>query len=354
MTTHPTDGARNGAAPVNGIKATMFHDEGAISCCGYCGRYSLDPKTLGDRAPACECGKEHGWSSSFKTPGPDAKWAGAAPASLHQPLAAGGALTEALTIAEAALADIGDADREPGDDVAWCERRAAEALPIVRAALSAQQAEVAPVQPEYECCGSPVVGATYMGQQEMVCCGNYEPTGAAPVQPTKLKPADYSEQYAGMDGSPYPPVQPEPACALCGFAEHVSSCPLFVYPDAAPVRAEQQQWIREIIEWKRKADLYDVAPAQATQGAAEPSEYLRGYMEAKSEAAAVEPAPASVRERAAEPTQAAPEPWLRDLLSLACAYVRYTGGASDGSDQRCIAEARAALAAQPSGEEKQS
>lgn len=41
----------------------------------------------------------------------------------------------ALVIAEAALADIGDADREPGDDVAWCEARAAQALPEVRAAL---------------------------------------------------------------------------------------------------------------------------------------------------------------------------------------------------------------------------
>lgn len=45
-------------------------------------------------------------------------------------------LREALEIAEAALADIGDADREPGDDLAWCERRAAQALPLVRAALS--------------------------------------------------------------------------------------------------------------------------------------------------------------------------------------------------------------------------
>jgi len=41
----------------------------------------------------------------------------------------------ALILAEAALADIGDADREPGDDVAWCEARAAQALPAVRAAL---------------------------------------------------------------------------------------------------------------------------------------------------------------------------------------------------------------------------
>lgn len=46
-------------------------------------------------------------------------------------------LQEALTIAEAALADIGDADREPGDDLAWCEKRAAKALPPVREALAA-------------------------------------------------------------------------------------------------------------------------------------------------------------------------------------------------------------------------
>jgi hypothetical protein len=45
------------------------------------------------------------------------------------------ALREALKTAESALADIGDADREPGDDLAWCERRAAQALPEVRAAL---------------------------------------------------------------------------------------------------------------------------------------------------------------------------------------------------------------------------
>ena len=42
----------------------------------------------------------------------------------------------ALVKAEAALADIGDAEREPGDDLAWCERRAAEALPVVREALA--------------------------------------------------------------------------------------------------------------------------------------------------------------------------------------------------------------------------
>lgn len=54
-------------------------------------------------------------------------------------------LAEALTVAEAALADIGDADRDPGDDLAWCEARAAKALPAVRALLP-EKAEVA--QPE--------------------------------------------------------------------------------------------------------------------------------------------------------------------------------------------------------------
>jgi hypothetical protein len=44
-------------------------------------------------------------------------------------------LRTALKLAEAALSDIGDADRESGDDVAWCERRAAEPLSIVRSAL---------------------------------------------------------------------------------------------------------------------------------------------------------------------------------------------------------------------------
>ena len=45
----------------------------------------------------------------------------------------------ALVIAEAALADIGDADHEPSDDLAWCEARAAQALPRVRAAIAAQK-----------------------------------------------------------------------------------------------------------------------------------------------------------------------------------------------------------------------
>jgi hypothetical protein len=51
-------------------------------------------------------------------------------------------LREALQVAEAALSDIGDADREPGDDLAWCERRAAQNLPLIRQALALPTAGV--------------------------------------------------------------------------------------------------------------------------------------------------------------------------------------------------------------------
>jgi hypothetical protein len=55
---------------------------------------------------------------------------------------------EALVTAEAGLADIGDADREPTDDLAWCEERAAQALAKPRAAIAALKAALA--QPEQE------------------------------------------------------------------------------------------------------------------------------------------------------------------------------------------------------------
>jgi hypothetical protein len=44
-------------------------------------------------------------------------------------------LIRALQVAEEALADIGDAERESGDDLAWAERRAAQELPRIRHAL---------------------------------------------------------------------------------------------------------------------------------------------------------------------------------------------------------------------------
>ena len=45
-------------------------------------------------------------------------------------------LLDVLSYAECALGDIGDADREPGDDLEWCEERAAEALPRIRKLLT--------------------------------------------------------------------------------------------------------------------------------------------------------------------------------------------------------------------------
>lgn len=68
--------------PLNGIAASLTHDEGAIARCSYCGRYSLDRATLSrdnSRQPLCDCGKQHGWSGSFVRPGPDARWSGKAP-----------------------------------------------------------------------------------------------------------------------------------------------------------------------------------------------------------------------------------------------------------------------------------
>lgn len=44
-----------------------------------------------------------------------------------------------LKIAESALSDIGDAEREDGDDLKWCERRAAKAIPSTREALAAHR-----------------------------------------------------------------------------------------------------------------------------------------------------------------------------------------------------------------------
>lgn len=57
--------------------------------------------------------------------------------------AAAEAALEALVIAEAGLADIGDADREPGDDLAWCEQRASEALDAPRKAIEQLRAALA-------------------------------------------------------------------------------------------------------------------------------------------------------------------------------------------------------------------
>jgi hypothetical protein len=88
-----------------------------------------------------------------------------------------------------------------------------------------------------ECCGNPVVGAEYMGSQEMVCCGNPEPAelndaqivaslrqrfpegGATPQVPDMrdalLEALEFIEDHAdvsdGPDGSP----RPNRAMQLC-------------------------------------------------------------------------------------------------------------------------------------------
>lgn len=65
---------------------------------------------------------------------------------------------EALVIAEAGLADIGDADREPGDDLAWCEARAAQALAFPRAAIIALSEAIAqPEQPSLQAAAQAVL-----------------------------------------------------------------------------------------------------------------------------------------------------------------------------------------------------
>ena len=69
---------------LNGIPATMFHDEGAYAQCGDCQRYTLNPKALTDKPPPCECGSKTGWSGSFVRPRWDAAWSG-----LMQPLNTG-------------------------------------------------------------------------------------------------------------------------------------------------------------------------------------------------------------------------------------------------------------------------
>ena len=57
------------------------------------------------------------------------------------------------------------------DQKAWLAWQAA------RASTAAPEAFVRDLlwNDQPECCGSPVVGAEYMGAQEMVCCGNPEP-----------------------------------------------------------------------------------------------------------------------------------------------------------------------------------
>jgi hypothetical protein len=68
-------------------------------------------------------------------------------------------LIRALELAEAALSDIGDADREPGDDIAWAERRAAQDLPRIRHALQTWRDHATPPAATREAGPLPQTGA---------------------------------------------------------------------------------------------------------------------------------------------------------------------------------------------------
>lgn len=84
--------------PVNGIKSTDFHDEGAIARCSYCARYTLDRRALGKELHFCQCGEAHGWSGSFVKPGADARWSGKTPQPAASVASGGDALTELLDL----------------------------------------------------------------------------------------------------------------------------------------------------------------------------------------------------------------------------------------------------------------
>ncbi len=56
------------------IPKTLAHDEGAYAQCGYCRRYSANPKSLGSRPFHCDCGRTEGWSGSFKKPDENSVW----------------------------------------------------------------------------------------------------------------------------------------------------------------------------------------------------------------------------------------------------------------------------------------
>jgi hypothetical protein len=107
-------------------------------------------------------------------------------------------MIRALELAEAALADIGDADREPGDDLAWAEVRAAQDLPRIRRALTRYARptiEPVPVSerpwkrekgwndPDGECWWCPPDGPPYwqMANPAMVYGGWLLPVHALPI-----------------------------------------------------------------------------------------------------------------------------------------------------------------------------
>lgn len=64
-----------------------------------------------------------------------------------------------------------------------------------------------------ECCGQPVVGAEYMGQQEMICCGNAVPERLSDAQIV----AALREQFPEKGDE-------APRCITCGSADVCGLC----------------------------------------------------------------------------------------------------------------------------------
>ena len=89
---------------------------------------------------------------------------------------------EALITAEAGLADIGDADREPGDDLAWCEARAAQALSAPRSAITSLRQAIARVEQHEK--QEPVL---VVEKEPDYMSGGHFHTGTKPhIDPTKV------------------------------------------------------------------------------------------------------------------------------------------------------------------------
>ena len=125
----------------------------------------------------------------------------------------------ALVKAEAALADIGDADREPGDDVAWCERRAAEALPAVRAMLAAAPQPAGEAEPGCDECD----GYDGFGGHCLMCGKDLSSPEPAPSAPVAINsPPEFPDNC--VDSSA--PADVEGLCDACkGSGEVIGIIP---------------------------------------------------------------------------------------------------------------------------------
>lgn len=95
----------------------------------------------------------------------------------------------------------------------------AVALAAVEEALAELQAAGRIVDGEaLECCGRPVVGAEYMGQQEMICCGRPEPAGYEFPEEINGAACDLDAIIAGHDVGTREPLAPEDMQRLAASA----------------------------------------------------------------------------------------------------------------------------------------